>query len=131
MGAVLHNDVLLAGDLAYNIDLGKEIYNQERLANVCKLVGLIELISSLPMGFQTQVGEMGNVFSAGQTQRILIARALYKLPKILVLDEALSNLGDEASISLLTSAKDLGITIVLVTHNISLKGVVDSEILIT
>jgi ATP-binding cassette, subfamily B, bacterial CvaB/MchF/RaxB len=131
IGAVLHNDVLLAGDLAYNIDLGKEIYNQERLANVCKLVGLIELISSLPMGFQTQVGEMGNVFSAGQTQRILIARALYKLPKILVLDEALSNLGDEASISLLTSAKDLGITIVLVTHNISLKGVVDSEILIT
>lgn len=131
IGAVLHNDVLLAGDLAYNINLGKEVYNQERLTNVCKFVGLVDLITSLPMGWQTQVGEMGSVFSAGQTQRILIARALYKLPKILVLDEALSNLGDEASLSLLNSIKNLGITIILVTHNVSLKGVFDSEILIT
>ncbi|NKB34570.1 MAG: ATP-binding cassette domain-containing protein [Pseudomonadales bacterium] len=128
IGAVLHNDVLLAGDLAYNINLGKEPFNEERLLNVCSLVGLVDIVSFLPMGFQTQVGEMGNVFSAGQTQRILIARALYKHPTILVLDEALSNLGSEASLELLSAITKLDITVILVTHNPVHREFVECEI---
>lgn len=126
--ALLHGDGLLAGDLAYNIHLDQKPNDWQAMEEVCEFVGLRELIHALPLGFATEVGEMGNVFSAGQVQRILLARALYRSPELLILDESLSHLDTEAAIQLLNSIKGKGITTVLVTHDRDLLNCCDKEI---
>ena len=77
------------------------------------------------MGFNTQVGEMGVALSAGQVQRVLLARALYRHPKILVLDEALSHLSINAACEIIASIRDSRTTLILVTHNAELIGLAD------
>ncbi len=126
--ALLHGDGLLAGDLAYNIHLDQKPNDWQAMEEVCELVGISELIHTLPLGFATEVGEMGNIFSAGQIQRILLARALYRTPEILVLDESLSHLDTDSAIQLLNSIRTKGITTVLVTHNRNLLDCCDKEI---
>ena len=130
VAAVLHSDSLLAGDIAYNINLGIDPFDDKRLITACERAGIFETISDLPLGFSTQIGEMGSIFSAGQVQRLLVARALYRLPDVLVLDEALSHLGNKAARLLLSSIKKLGITVILVTHNPQLIAMSDEEITI-
>ena len=119
---------MIAGDLAYNISLDVELRNESRLREACRKAGLDDWVASLPMGFCTQVGSLGDVFSAGQIQRLALARALYRLPRILILDEALSHLSNEVSTGLLKSIKDMGITTVLATHNPILAELADKRI---
>ena len=114
---LLNGDGLLSGDLAYNINLDQRPNDWEAMSDVCELVGLSELVDSLPLGFATEVGEMGNMFSTGQVQRILLARALYRSPDLLILDESLSHLDTTSAIQLVEEIKKKGITTVLVTHN--------------
>jgi ATP-binding cassette subfamily B protein RaxB len=66
---------------------------------------------------QRKWGELGSVLSAGQVQRILLARALYRNPDFLLLDEALSNLNTDAAIPILDYIKSRNITLLMVTHN--------------
>ncbi|PCJ25434.1 MAG: ABC transporter ATP-binding protein [SAR86 cluster bacterium] len=117
VAAILHNDVLLCGTLAYNINLEVDAYNEERLKKACLRAGIYEVICALPMGFNTRIGEMGAILSAGEAQRVLLARALFRLPKILVMDEALSHVGDDLAYKIVTELKLIGITIISVTHN--------------
>jgi len=130
VSGVLHGDSLLSGDIAYNINLGREPANEQRLITASTRSGLHELIRRLPLGYRTRVGEMGNRFSAGQVQRILIARALFRLPRILILDEALSHLGSNAAVQLLETIRGLGITTIVVSHDQSLKLLADLEVTI-
>ncbi|MCH8174783.1 MAG: peptidase domain-containing ABC transporter [Proteobacteria bacterium] len=130
LSAILHGDGLIAGDLAYNISLDVEPGNEGRLREACKKAGIEEWVASLPLGFRTQVGSLGDVFSAGQVQRLALARALYRLPRILILDEALSHLNNEVAISLLESIKKMGITIVLATHNPLLAELADKRLVL-
>lgn len=131
VSAVLHDDGLLSGDLAYNIHLGVDPGNQEKLSKICNDLGLNELIESLPLGLCTGVGELGNILSAGQIQRILLARALYRSPKLLLLDEALSHLNREAAHTILRALKATGCTIILVTHDRDLVARMDCELNLT
>ncbi len=117
MSAVMHGDGLLAGDLAYNIHLGIGSVDWGRLDELSEALGLEELLSKLPLGYGTEVGELGSILSAGQIQRILLARALYRQPKILLLDEALSNLNTEAALDILDHIESRELTLILVTHN--------------
>jgi ATP-binding cassette subfamily B protein RaxB len=130
LSAILHGDGLIAGDLAYNISLDLGLGNESRLREACKKAGVEEWVASLPLGFRTQVGSLGAVFSAGQVQRLALARALYRLPRILILDEALSHLNNEVAISLLESIKKMGITIVLATHNPLLAKLADQRLVL-
>lgn len=125
--ALLHGDGLLAGDLAYNIHLDQRPNDWDAMDEVCELVGISDLIKALPLGFATEIGEMGNIFSAGQRQRILLARALYRKPEILVLDESLSHLDTEAALKILNAIKQRGISTLLVTHNRELINFCDAE----
>ncbi len=128
VSAVLHGDDLLAGDLAYNINLGRDAGNQTRLVEVCDRLEISGMVENLPLGFCTEIGELGSILSAGQIQRVLLARALYRSPKLLLLDEALSHLNREAAISLLQELKSEGMTIVLVTHDPELVAHADNEL---
>lgn len=128
VAAVLHGDGLLSGSLAYNVNLEMEPSNSERLEAACRISCIFDDISQLPMGFNTQVGEMGVALSAGQVQRVLLARALYRHPKILVLDEGLSHLSTPVARDIIASIRDSKTTLILVTHNPELTSLADRSL---
>jgi ATP-binding cassette subfamily B protein RaxB len=92
VGTVMQDDVLLAGTIRDNISFFDPQMTQERVEKSAKQSAIHDEIVAMPMGYHTLVGDMGTSLSGGQKQRILLARALYKEPKILALDEATSHL---------------------------------------
>lgn len=114
--SVMQEDTLLSGSIMDNISFFDENLDVEYVYKVAKLSFIHETIKKLPMGYETRVGEMGSVLSGGQKQRILLARALYKKPKILFLDEATSHLDCENEKNINLSLQSLKITQVIVAH---------------
>lgn len=116
VGTVMQDDLLLSGSLQDNISFfdGKvEIWQVEKCA---QFAAIHEEILSMPMGYQTLIGEMGNGLSGGQKQRILLARALYKSPKILCLDEATSHLDIDNEERVNKAISSLQLTRIMVAH---------------
>jgi ABC-type multidrug transport system fused ATPase/permease subunit len=115
--------VISDGTIRENISLGFpiEVATDELVSNALKVAGLEELISELPEGLDTRVGERGAKISGGQRQRVGIARAMFTRPSLLVLDEATSALDSEAEGNVSGAIQALrGITTVLViAHRIS------------
>jgi len=128
ISAITHSDVLLSGSLAFNINLDTDPLDQQKLLAACRSAIIDEVILALPMGFYTQIGEMGSSLSAGQVQRVLLARALYRLPKILILDEAFSNIDDETAMAIVTNILNTGSTLIAVTHNPALVEMASQKI---
>lgn len=118
---------LFAGSIAENI--GRfDTTNREAIIQAAQAAHAYELILRLPEGFETRLGEGGIQLSAGQAQRIGLARALYGQPKIVVLDEPNANLdaeGEHALMLALAELKAQGSTIILVTHKPSLVSSMD------
>ncbi|MES2071615.1 MAG: peptidase domain-containing ABC transporter [Pseudomonadota bacterium] len=116
VGTVMQDDVLLAGSIQDNISFFDAHTSQERVQQCARLAALHEEISAMPMGYQTLVGDMGSSLSGGQKQRLLLARALYKKPKILALDEATSHLdiANEQKVNLALS--HMRLTRIMVAH---------------
>lgn len=92
VGFVLQDDTLFAGTIADNIAFASDVAGMERVKECAALACLDDEISAMPMNYSTLVGDMGSALSGGQQQRLLLARALYPHPSILVLDEATSHL---------------------------------------
>lgn len=128
VGIVPQNLELFAGSIIENIAVGDLAPDMELLFSVCKQLKLIEFIEKLPNGFATYIGENGATISGGQKQRLAIARALYRQPEILIMDEATSNLDSESeqvvqeTMQYLTIA---GKTMILIAHRLS--TVVDAD----
>ena len=114
--AVMQGDDLLSGSLADNISFFSIDQDMQRLEQVAKDAFIYDDISAMPMGFHSLAGDMGSTLSGGQVQRILIARALYKNPKVLFLDEASSALDTITERKINTVLKNLGITRVMISH---------------
>jgi type I secretion system ABC transporter, PrtD family len=119
---------LFAGTIAENIARMGDVDSQKVLL-AAQMAGVHNLILHLPKGYDTQIGEQGVVLSGGQRQRLGLARALYGLPKVVILDEPNSNLDEEGELSLLqalANLKQAQSTVVLVTHKPSVLSVMDN-----
>lgn len=116
VGSVMQEDQLLSGSIRDNIAFFEETIDWDWMQAVAKIAAIHETISTLPMGYETRLGEMGSLLSGGQKQRLLLARALYKRPKILFLDEASSHLDVRSEQEINTALKELSITQIIVAH---------------
>jgi ABC-type multidrug transport system fused ATPase/permease subunit len=118
---VLQDVFLFAGTVFDNIRLGNEAITREQVERAARVVHAHDFISSLPGGYDAMVAERGATFSAGQRQLIAFARALAYEPKILVLDEATSNIDSETEALIQDALAQLmqGRTAVVVAHRLS------------
>ncbi len=120
-GVVMQDGYIFSGSILDNIILDKTEINYEWLKYVCELANIRDYIENLPKKYDTILGQNGQGMSGGQIQRILIARALYKDPKILIFDEATSSLDtyNENTImnNIYTKLKDK--TMIVIAHRLS------------
>ena len=108
--------MLFEGTIADNISFFDPNADQQWIEECARLASIHEDIVAMPMGYNTFVGYMGSVLSGGQRQRVLMARALYKRPKILFLDEATSHLDVPREAAVNKAIRDLQITRIIVAH---------------
>ena len=102
-----------------NITGGKKDPDMELIAELIVRLDMQGMVASLPMGLMTKVGERGSTLSGGQKQRIALARALYRRPQLLVLDEATSSLDGASEAAILATVRrlaDEGMTVIMITH---------------
>ncbi len=113
---------LFSGNIIENIALGESFPNIQRILELSKQLGIYEFVEKLPNGFETQIGENGAMLSGGQKQRIAIARALYKNPEILLMDEATASLdtnSEKIVKEVIDDFKLQGRTIIVIAHRLS------------
>jgi ATP-binding cassette subfamily B protein RaxB len=125
IGCVLQDDHLFAGSIAENIAGFSPSPDPERIQLMAKFSAIHNEIVHTPMGYETLVGDMGSSLSGGQMQRIVLARALYRAPRILLLDEATSHLDEENERAINEAIRRLPISRVIVAHRRSTLDMAD------
>lgn len=116
VGCVLQEDRLFSGSILENITLFSQPADREWAQHCASQAQIDDHIQRLPMGYQTLLGELGGALSGGQRQRLLLARALYKRPRLLILDEATSQLDSENERLIANVLRDLHLPVLLIAH---------------
>ena len=120
-GSVMQESFIFSDTIANNIAVGVDEIDPVRLLHAVRVANIEDFILSLPMGYSTKIGMEGNGISAGQKQRILIARAVYKNPEFIILDEATNSLDTSSERIIMQNLEHFyqGKTVVVVAHRLS------------
>lgn len=120
-GTVMQEGFIFSDSIAKNIAIGEDHIDERRLLHAAKVANIQDMIESLPLGYNTKIGQEGNGISQGQKQRILIARAVYKNPDYIFLDEATNSLDANNERVIMDNLQEFfkGKTVVVVAHRLS------------
>ena len=116
IGSVMQGDAVFAGTIGENIALGDLAPNHERIEESARMACIHTDIDQMPLRYRTLVGDMGVGLSGGQRQRLLLARAIYRSPSFLVLDEATSELDVQSELLINAAISNLGLPSLVVAH---------------
>jgi ATP-binding cassette, subfamily B, bacterial CvaB/MchF/RaxB len=116
VGAVMQEDQLLSGSIADNICFFDPAFDQEWMIECARMAAVHDEIMAMPMAYNSLIGDMGSSLSGGQKQRVLLARALYRRPKILFLDEGTAHLDVEREREINAALRRLNVTRVSIAH---------------
>jgi ATP-binding cassette subfamily B protein RaxB len=125
IAAVMQDDYLLSGTLGENISFFDTQPNERRIEQACRLACIHEDIVKMPMAYYSLISDMGSALSSGQRQRILLARALYRDPDALFLDEGTANLDQTTENEIARMLSILQITRVVIAHRPALVEAAD------
>ena len=128
IGAVLQEDAPLSGSIIDNVSHFDPQPDLQQIQTCCTLAEIHRDIVAMPMGYHSVVGDMGAALSAGQRQRVLLARALYHKPCIVLLDEGTSHIDTATAITIIRNLRALDLTCVCVTHSEALLALADEVI---
>ena len=120
-GSVMQDGFIFSDTIAHNIAVGVENIDKERMMHAVTVANIRDYIDSLPLGYNTKIGMEGNGISQGQKQRFLIARAVYKNPEFIFLDEATNALDAKNEKEIMRHLNEfyIGKTVVVVAHRLS------------
>ncbi|EIP4524483.1 peptidase domain-containing ABC transporter [Salmonella enterica] len=130
IACVMQDDRLFSGSIRENICGFAEEMNEEWMTECARASHIHDVIMKMPMGYETLIGELGEGLSGGQKQRIFIARALYRRPCILFMDEATSSLDTDSERFVNVAIKNMNITRIIIAHRETTLRTVDRVILI-
>lgn len=116
IGAVMQEDQLLSGSIADNICFFETTFDQHWMIECARIAGIHDEIMAMPMSYNSLIGDMGSSLSSGQKQRVLLARALYRRPKILFLDEGTAHLDTEKEKEINANLRHQNMTRVSIAH---------------
>jgi ATP-binding cassette, subfamily B, bacterial CvaB/MchF/RaxB len=122
IGAVMQGDQLFAGSIADNISFFDPEATPVEVEAAAQMAAIHDDIMAMSMGYQSLVGDMGSSLSGGQKQRVILARALYRCPRLLVLDEATSHLDIERERQVNTFVRKLNVTRLVIAHRLETIG---------
>ena len=117
IGIVMQGSSLLKGTIGQNISFFDPDIDNDRVYSAARQANIHEEIMAMPMEYSSLSGDMGSALSGGQQQRILLARALYKNPKILFLDEGTANLDNDNAEIIASTIRELSITRIVIAHS--------------
>lgn len=116
IGTVMQEDSLLSGSIAENISFFDTRMDMDKVVECARFAALGDEINRMPMGYHTLVGDLGSSLSGGQKQRILLARAMYKNPRIMALDEATSHLDVKNEKIISEKLSELDVIRIVIAH---------------
>ncbi|HKE31452.1 MAG TPA: ATP-binding cassette domain-containing protein, partial [Candidatus Angelobacter sp.] len=131
VGFVLQDDCLFGGTISENIAFASDVADMARVEECARLACLHDEIMAMLMGYNTLIGDMGSALSGGQQQRLLLARALYQRPLILILDEATSHLDVPTEQRIASMLAQLHITRIFAAHRPDTVAIADRVVSLT